>query len=421
VKRLIALLALIAAGVGLAALRSSGRADPPSTAHFDVIFDDARGLVAGQLVKIAGAQAGTIDNVVVTPGFKARIEASVESRFMPLHRDATCTIRPQGLIAENYLACDPGTPGSPRLGGSPPTIPVSHTTEPVGLLDLFNTFDLSTRERLMVLLDELGVGTSGRGQDLNQIIRRANPTLETARQAISILTRQGRELQAVISATHTIMAQGAAHTGTLKRFLVAAAALSASVADHRGPLATAVHRLPGLIAATRPALQQVDTIARNGTPLLNQLRSAAPWLDRVSADLGPFAAAAGPALNRMAAALRKGTPALRESVPLTDAITAYTSRSKTNTLLTSRLYSNLQRHGFVENFYSVMYYIAASLARFDSTSHLLSTLLVTPQNGTCGQYATSPTPGCSAHYGSQPAYAPESARALSRLADYLTR
>jgi hypothetical protein len=46
---------------------------------------------------------------------------------------------------------------------------------------------------------------------------------------------------------------------------------------------------------------------------------------------------------------------------------------------------------------------------------------VTPQNGTCGQYATSPTPGCSAHYGSQPAYAPESARALSRLADYLTR
>ncbi len=46
-----------------------------------MIFDDARGLVAGQLVKIAGAQAGTIDNVVVTPDFKARIEATVDSRF----------------------------------------------------------------------------------------------------------------------------------------------------------------------------------------------------------------------------------------------------------------------------------------------------------------------------------------------------
>jgi ABC-type transporter Mla subunit MlaD len=420
-KRLIAVVALIATGAVLAVTLSSSKADPPSTARFDVIFDDARGLVAGQLVKIAGAQAGTIDNVVVTPDFKARVEASVQSRFLPLRRDASCTIRPQGLIAENYLACDPGEPGSPPLPGHPPTISVSHTTEPVSLLDLFNTFNLSTRQRLMVLLDELGVGTAGRGEDLNQILLRANPTLNLARQAIGILTRQGAQLQAVISASRTIMAQGAAHTGALKRFLVSTAALSADVAGHRGQLASAVNRLPGLLAATRPALGQVDAIARNGTPLLNQLRAAAPWLDRVSTDLGPFAAAAGPALNQMAATLRQGTPALRESVPLARAITAYSSRSKSSTLLTGRLYSNLQQHGFVENFYSVMYYIAASLSRFDSTSHLLSLLLVTPQNGTCSQYATTPTPGCSAHYGSQPAYIPEHAQVLSRLSDYLTK
>ena len=197
-KRLIALLGLVIAGVVLAVVLSGARADPPSTARFDVIFDDARGLVAGQLVKIAGAQAGTIDNVVVTPDFKARIEASVESRFMPFHQDATCTIRPEGLIAENYLACDPGTSGSPPLTGTTPTVPVSHTTEPVSLLDLFNTFDLSTRERLMVLLDELGVGTAGRGEDLNQILLRANPTLTLARQAIGILNRQGAAPWAMI-------------------------------------------------------------------------------------------------------------------------------------------------------------------------------------------------------------------------------
>ena len=228
-KRLIAVLALIVGGVVLATLLSGSRAVPASTARFDVIFDDARGLVAGQLVKIAGARAGTIDNVVVTPDFKARIEASVQSRFLPFHQNATCTIRPQGLIAENYLACDPGSPASPALTGRPPTLPVTHTTEPVSLLDLFNTFNLSTRQRLTILLDELGIGTAGRGEDLNQIILRANPTLTQARQAISILNRQGAQLQTVISATRTIMAQGAAHTGTLKRFLVSAAALSASV------------------------------------------------------------------------------------------------------------------------------------------------------------------------------------------------
>jgi phospholipid/cholesterol/gamma-HCH transport system substrate-binding protein len=416
-----ALIALGVTGAVLAVLLAGSDARPSSTARFDVIFDDARGLVAGQVVKIAGARVGAIDNVVVTPDFKARIEASVERRFMPFHQDATCTIRPEGLIAENYLECDPGTPGTALLRGQPPTVPVTNTTEPVSLLDLFNTFNLPTRQRMMVLLDELGVGTAGRGQDLNQILLRANPTLALARQAAAILIRQRTQLQAVISATRTIMAQGAVHTATLKRFLDQAAGLSAAVALHRGPLAAAVNRLPGLLAATRPALGQLDALARNGTPLLYQLDAAAPWLNRVSADLGPFAAAAVPALARMTAALRQGTPALRQSRPLLGAITAYTNRSKASTLLTSRLYSNLQRHGFVENFYSVMYYIAASLSRFDSTSHLLSLLLVAPQNGTCGRYATSPTPGCSAHYGAQPPYTRDRAQALNGLVDYLVK
>ena len=55
------------------------------------------------------------------------------------------------------------------------------------------------------------------------------------------------------------------------------------------------------------------------------------------------------------------------------------------------------------------------------TSHLLSLLLVAPQNGACGRYATTATPGCSAHYGSQPTYSPEHAQVLSRLADYLIK
>ena len=420
-RRLAVLLALAAIGLVLAVVVAGAGSRSGSTARFDVIFDDARGLVAGQLVEVAGARVGTIDNVVVTPGFKARIEASIERRFTPFHVNATCTIRPEGLIAENYLECDPGTPGVPLLPGRPPTVPVSHTTEPVSLLDLFNTFNLPTRQRLTVLIDELGIATAGRGEDLNQILLRADPTLSLARQAISILVTQRAQLGAVISATRTIMAQGAAHTPALKRFLDQTAGLTAAVAPHRDPLAEAVNRLPGMLAATRPALGQLDALARNGTPLLQQLDASAPSLDRLSTDLGPFATAAEPALGRMTQALRQSTPALRQALPLLSAITAYTSRSKANTLLTSRLYSNLQRHGFFENFYSVMYYIAASLSRFDSTSHLLSLLLVAPQNGTCGRYATTPTPGCSARYGSQPAYVPERDRHLSSLVDYLLK
>jgi ABC-type transporter Mla subunit MlaD len=368
-------------------------------------------------VKIAGARAGAIDDVVLTSGFKARIEASVDRRFMPFHADATCTIRPEGLIAENYLECDPGTAGSPALepsDGHPPTVPVTRTTEPVSLLDLFNTFNLPTSQRMAVIIDELGIATAGRGGDFNQILERANPALGAARGAISILTRQGAQLQTLIDSSNRVAAAGASGTAELQRFLDRAAAVSSLTAAHSSALSESIARLPALLAATRPSLAQLDAIATQGTPLLQQLRVAAPSLDRVSNDLGPFAAVAKPALSRLSGALGKAIPAIRQSTPLIRTISAYSKRSKANTALAANLFTNLERHGFSESFLSVLYYTATSLARFDGTSHILPLFLIAPQNGACGQYATKPVAGCSAHYGQEPSYQPARATRARR-------
>ncbi len=75
----------------------------------------------------------------------------------------------------------------------------------------------------------------------------------------------------------------------------------------------------------------------------------------------------------------------------------------------------------MEEFLSVAYYMGTSLSRFDSTSHLLPLLLMAPHNGACGRYATKPVAGCGAHYGSRPAYHPETAPALKALASYLVK
>jgi phospholipid/cholesterol/gamma-HCH transport system substrate-binding protein len=416
-RRLALLLSVIAAAGAGMALGLGSSAQGSSSARFDVIFDDARGLIGGQLVKVAGARAGTIQNVVVTPDFKARVEATVDSRFMPFHQDATCTIRPEGLIAENYVDCDPGTANSPPLkahGGKPPTVPVNRTTEPVSLLDLFNMFNLPTRERFQAIVNELGIGTSGRGQDFNDILRRANPTLALARQVISILNRQQSQLATIVDATNTIAHEGAGHTANLQRFLDQAASLASLTAAHRDPLSQSIARLPALLAAAEPALKQLDTVAVDGTPLLQQIHASVPALNRVSSDLGPFVKAAKPALADLTQTLKQGIPSIRDTTPVVKTLRRYTDRSLPSTLLFARLAKNLQQHGFVENFLSVTYYIAASLARFDGISHLLSILLVGAHNGICTPYATKPVPGCSAHYGSNPAYTP--ARTSTRVA-----
>jgi phospholipid/cholesterol/gamma-HCH transport system substrate-binding protein len=418
-RRLGALILTLAGAGAILALVLGSSAQGSSTSTFDVIFDDARGLIGGQLIKVAGAKAGTIENVTVTHDFKARIEGSIDSKFMPFHTNATCIIRPEGLIAENYVDCDPGGPPAPVLkatNGEPPTVPVKNTTEPVSLLDLFNIFNVPTRERFQVIINELGIGTAGRGADFNAILRRANPALALARRTISILTRQRAQLATIVDATNTIASQGASHTGDVQNFLTRSAALSSETADHSSALSQAINRLPGLLSATRPALQQLDTVALDGTPLVKQIHAAVPSLNRVADDLGPFVKVAKPGLAKLGAALRRAIPAIRDTAPLVKTLRSYTDRSKANTLLFAKLSENLQQHGFVENFLSITYYIGASLARFDATSHLLSVLLIGPQSGACGLYATTPVPGCSAHYGTAPKFTPSPALAKQSTA-----
>ena len=70
-------------------------------------------------------------------------------------------------------------PRSPRDGL--PTVPLQRTTVPVSLQDVLDIFSLPVDERLSVLINELGIGTAGRGTDINAILRRANPALDAGR------------------------------------------------------------------------------------------------------------------------------------------------------------------------------------------------------------------------------------------------
>ena len=209
-----------------------------------MIFDDARGLIGGQLVKVAGATAGQITNVTVTPDFKAKIEGTIDSKFMPLHRDATCTIRPEGLIAENYVDCNPGTLGSPALQSRTASRrrsghPDHRASQPPRPVQHLQPADPSAVHR-----DHRRAGHRHRrrGADFNDILRRANPTLAEARKVIGILGSQQQQLAQAVDATSTIATQAAGHTASLQHFLDQAARLTTLTADHSG---NSVSRSPG--------------------------------------------------------------------------------------------------------------------------------------------------------------------------------
>ena len=152
-------------------------------------------------------RAGTIDNLRSQPPTRRRpwdVKVS-EPGFGELREDATCEVRPQSLIGEYFVDCQPGE-GQERLpeGGR---VPVEQTTSTIPF-DLVNSvMRLPYRQRFRLIITELGTGLAGRSDDLSEVLRRAHPGLRETTQTLRILGRQTRTIERfIVDADKTVSA-----------------------------------------------------------------------------------------------------------------------------------------------------------------------------------------------------------------------
>jgi virulence factor Mce-like protein len=377
----------------------------------DALFDNASFLIPGQDVKIAGAKAGSVVDVKLTPQHKARIQMKVGREFGPFRSDADCTIQPQSLIGEKFIQCTPGTPqGAPlrATGGDAPTVPLANTHSPVDI-DLVNaTFRQPTSQRLGLLLDELGAGFAARGDDLNAAIRRANPALLQTRRVLAILSSDRARLRDLIGASDQVIGRLAAHRGAIKGFLRHGAAVAKVTAQRSARLEESARRLPALLAEAQPALSNLRTLAEQGTPILRDAGAAAPQLRRLAHQAGPLADAARPALTRLGAAAKAGEPALAAAAPVVRQLRAFARAALPTGVRVDDLFQSLRQRGVVEGLQTFTYFAALATSRFDRYSHTLPAHVL---GSTCSQYATTTVPGCSANFaGGGATAAPERAK-----------
>ena len=142
--------------------------DNDTLEHYYVraIFDNAANLVQGEDVKIAGVPVGVVQSLEVTDDKKAAVTLRIDDEdFTPWKSDASCVIRPQGLIGEKFVECKPGTTSGKPLaqiqsgdGEGERSLPVSNTSSPVDIDLLNDILRLPYRERFAILLSEFGTG-----------------------------------------------------------------------------------------------------------------------------------------------------------------------------------------------------------------------------------------------------------------------
>lgn len=370
------LVALVAGLAAIGAMVAAGE-DSEGPYRVDAIFDTAKGIVPGHLVKIAGVRVGRVQDVRLTPDHQARLVLEIDREFEPFRADARCDIRPEGLISENFVACRPGTSAQPlgTAGGDVPTVAVERTSAPVDLQDVINVFSLPVSERAAALVDELGLATAGRGADLDAILRRANPALSDAERVLGILAGQRKAIAEAITQTDGVLRQVSARREDLRDFVARADDVVSETAEHAEPLAAAVRDLPPMFTAVDRGLGALRRISAAGTPLMRDLRAAAPGLRSFTEDIVPFARAGLPAVKRLGGVAGPGARHVRDARRLFNPASRLVRELGPASRQLALLFDSLTEQGGVEAVMRFFYQMAAMSGGYDSTSHYVAVVI----------------------------------------------
>lgn len=314
-KRL-ATLTLLLLGLGAFALVAGGVAESDPGNEYFVELDSAFGLVEGGDMKIAGVRAGELTRITLDRRTKRAIVGFKITRdgFGSIRTDATCATRPQSLIGEYYIDCQPGRAAQklPENG----RIPVSRTTTTVGP-DLVNTvLRRPYAERLSIILSELGAGVAGNATNLDDAIRRASPALRETDKVLAKLARQNATLVQLTENADTVVGDLDANRKDVGRWVLEARDTARTTATRKAALAEGFRRLPAFLDELTPTMRLLGQTADAQTPALRDLRATAGPLRLFLDRLGPFAEASRPAVDALGKASVTGEESVRAARPV---------------------------------------------------------------------------------------------------------
>jgi virulence factor Mce-like protein len=310
------LVALAVVAVCAGAFLLAGASDQKSGAKtYKIMFDNAFGLTQGGDFRVGGVNAGQTTSFEVRKekgeSPKAVVTAEItQPGFGDFRKDATCDIRPQSLIGEYYVDCQPGKSDERLPNGG--IVPVEQTSSTIPTDIVNNIMRRPYRERFRLIITELGTGLAGRPDDLQEVLRRAHPGLRETSKVLRILGDQNEVIKNFIRDSDTVVLALEKNKRDVVRWVRETGDAAEISATRRNELRANLRRFPEFLDELRPTMTRLGELADEQTPLMADLRRAAPDLDTFFTRLGPFAEASRPAVRSLGEAGEVGTRAFRE-------------------------------------------------------------------------------------------------------------
>ena len=131
---------------------------------------------------------------------------------------------------------------------------MANTSSPVDIDLLNDILRLPYRERFAILLSEFGTGLAGRGDDLNEVIHRANPALRETDKLLAVLAKQNRTLANLARDSDTALGPLARERRRVSDWIVQANATGEASAERRDDISRGIELLPDFLRELRPLM-----------------------------------------------------------------------------------------------------------------------------------------------------------------------
>jgi phospholipid/cholesterol/gamma-HCH transport system substrate-binding protein len=407
--------------ITLPAIGSNG-----STGDYKVrgIFDNGSFVVNGEEVRVAGATVGTVESVDVTsnteiasdeggphavPGKAVVVMKINDSGFKDFRTDASCLIRPQSLIGEKFIDC---TPTQPRAAGTQPPpplqqipdgqpgsgqylLPLENNGKTVDLDLIQNIQRLPYADRFRIILNDLGAGLAGRGQDLGEVIDRANPALRQTDRVLAILAQQNQQLASLASNGDRVLKPLAENRTHVTGFFHNAAISGAATAERSAALEEGLRKFPETLRQVRLTSAKLKTFSDKGLPLFTALNQGGKGLSKATVNLPNFARESIPALTTLGDAAQTAGPKLVASDGLLTDLVGTANSSVPIGQNFSAFLDTFTKTGGFQNLMDFIYNSVGSTNGIDAFGHIVRSNL---QLTSCVEVAVTVQSGCEAFF-----------------------
>ena len=288
--RAAAVVALVAVLASSCSLRTAG--SPKGDLELTAVFDDVSNLVVGHSVQLSDVAIGTVTDIELVDGRRARVTMSIEDG-VELPVGTSAALSKTSLLGEQYVELRPPDEDTPVVGGHQ----LLESGDEIGETTITSDFETVTERAIEFLgaisAEDIGTITStgaqaigGRGEDLNRLLG----DLTTV---VSDLDSQREEIARTIDGFAQLGADLAANDDQVGTLIGDLSDASVTLARNRHRVIGALRGIRDMTQVTNQAVLAEHTDALVSTiqdldPILSTLAGQRPLIEDMLDSVNSF-------------------------------------------------------------------------------------------------------------------------------------